>query len=316
MNPVSDNNRDSAVAIRYLAWQPVRLIAAVALAITGLAVFAQEVIPDFYNDPGMYPNRSYVNQHANEVIDPFTGGLQWHFTDIHLPGNGGFDLKVVRAYNSASINPENPANFDSLAGLGWTVHFGRVLKSKETSICYNKDALNVGDNPVLELPDGSRQLLAYTGGSAPLLLTAQRWRADCAAGQSGLVVYSPDGLRYDMTQLVNVGSGVKPVYAWFAKKITDRNGNYATISYANGASPEITNVTTSDGRSIDFTYADSGTLSRRISSITASGGQTFTYGYQQVSGVPGLYQLTSVTRPGGTSWNFAYNDYALDVAGS
>jgi len=123
---------------------------------------AQEVIPDFYRDPGLNPNRSYVNQNFNEHIDPFTGSLQQHYVDLHIPGNGGFDLKVVRSYNSASVDPLNPATYESLAGLGWTIHFGRVLKSKETTICNNKIA-TVVDNPVLELPDGSRQLLAFTG---------------------------------------------------------------------------------------------------------------------------------------------------------
>lgn len=293
-----------------------RVAVAAIIAAIGVPAFAQEVIPDFYRDPGLYPNRSYVNQHFNEHIDPFTGALQWHFTDIHLPGNGGFDLKVTRSYNSASVNPDNPVNYDTIAGMGWTVHFGRALKTKETSVCFNKNALSVADNPVLELPDGSRQLFAFTGGTSPMALTTQRWRADCAPAGTGLIVYSPDGTRYDMTQLVNVGTAVNPVYAWYTTKITDRNGNYATISYANGASAEITAVTTNDGRSISFAYADSGMLSHRITSITASGGQTYSYSYQPVSGVAGIYHLTTVTRPGGSAWNFSYNGNLGSSAGS
>lgn len=267
---------------------------------------AQEVIPDFYRDPGLYPNRSYVNQSFNEHIDPFTGSLQQHYVDIYIPGNGGFDLRVVRSYNSASVDPLNPASYESLAGLGWTIHFGRVLKAKETTICTNKNALTVADNPVLELPDGSRQLLAFTSGTSPLMLTTQRWRADCSGAGTGLIVYSPDGTRYDMTQLVNVGTGVNPVYAWFTTKITDRNGNYATINYANTSSPEVTSISTNDGRTVSFSYADSGLASRRITSISGAG-QTYSYSYQAVSGVAGKYFLTSVTRPGGTSWNYGYN---------
>jgi hypothetical protein len=75
---------------------------------------AQEVIPDFYKDPGLYPNRSYVNQSFGEHIDPFTGALQLHYVDLHLPGNGGFDLKVIRSYNSAAVNPLNPSAYESL----------------------------------------------------------------------------------------------------------------------------------------------------------------------------------------------------------
>ncbi|WP_221227833.1 RHS repeat domain-containing protein [Rhodocyclus tenuis] len=319
---MKSQSRYADVAPRWSVAQQLKRAVAGGLAFASLAfgggALAQEVIPDFYRDPGLYPNRAYVNQSANEHIDPFTGALQWHFTDIHLPGNGGFDLKVTRSYNSATINPDNPAaSYDSIAGLGWTIHFGRVLKTKDAYVCLNKNALSVVDNPALELPDGSRQLLAFTGSTSPLLLSTQRWRADCApAGQTGLIVYSPDGVRYDMTQVVNVGSGVSPVYAFYTTKITDRNGNYATVSYANGSSPEITSVTTSDGRSLSFSYADSGTLTRRIASITGSGGQTYSYGYQDVSGVAGLYYLTTVTRPGGTTWNFSYNGNLGGPAGS
>lgn len=285
------------------------LVLLAGLGLTGLAN-AQEVIPDFYKAPGVDPNRGYVNQSFAEHIDPFTGALQLHYVDIHLPGNGGFDLSVVRSYNSSGVNFLNPATYQGIAGVGWTIHFGRVLK-KDLSVC-GPGAISVANNPVLELPDGSRQLLAYTG-TAPLALTAQRWRADCAAG-GGLLVYSPEGTRYDMTQWVNVSAG-STQYAWYTTRITDRNGNYATVNYAAANSPEITSVTTSDSRSIGFAYTDSGTDARRVTSITAAG-QTYNYGYTAISGVANRYQLTAVTRPGGTSWRYAYNDNLGTTAGS
>ena len=285
---------------RLRAWP---VLAAFAMA----AASAQEVIPDFYRDPGLYPNRDYVNQGANEHIDPFTGALEWHYVDLHLPGNGGFDLKVVRSYNSASVDPVNPAASDTPIGLGWTMHFGRVLKTRSTNICVNTNAQSVLDNPVLELPDGSRQVLAFTGSVSPLLLTTQRWRADCSSsGTGGLVVYSPEGTRYDMTQQVNVGTGLNPVYAWYTTRITDRNGNFATVQYGTGATPQVTSVTASDGRSISFTWADAGTSARRITAISAAG-QTWSYGYDLIPGTTDKYFLTSVTRPDGLAWRYAYN---------
>lgn len=158
-----------------------RYSVAVLIAACAHHSFSQEVIPDLYKDPGIYPNRDYINQNVSENIDPFTGSLQRQYVDLHLPGNGGFDLKVIRSYNSSSVEPLNPAAYDSSsgAGVGWSIHFGRVLKNKERTICLNKNAQTVADNPVLELPDGSRQLLAFTGNTSPLMLTTQRWRADC-----------------------------------------------------------------------------------------------------------------------------------------
>ena len=53
---------------------------------------AEEPVPSFYQEPGISRTRDYVNQHANEKIDPFTGKLQWHYVDLFIPGNGGFDF--------------------------------------------------------------------------------------------------------------------------------------------------------------------------------------------------------------------------------
>jgi RHS repeat-associated protein len=287
------------------------LLGAVALA---GPLKAQEAVPDFYKEPGIQPNRDYVNQHATEHVDPFTGSLQIHSTDIHLPGNGGFDLKVIRSFNSSRINPLNPADLanSSLTGLGWTVHFGRVLKKGSSSnVCQNTDGgTAIGDNPVLELPDGSRQVLAFTASTSPLMLTTQRWRADCLPG-SGLAVHSPDGIRYDMTQQVQEVGGAQPITAWYTTRITDRNGNHATIGYAAAASAQISGVSASDGRSIAFGYLDPGTLSRRISSIT-TGGRTWTYSYEAIPNVVGRHFLTAVTRPDavGSSWRYAYHTAA------
>ena len=276
------------------------------------AAQCQEVIPDFYKEPGLSSNRSYINQSFSEHIDPFTGALQLHYVDIHLPGNGGFDLSVSRSYNSASIDEVNPAAFDSQAGLGWSIHFGRVLNRTSTLPCsqsaFGPDTLN---NPVVELPDGSTQLLVFSGSASPLMYTTQRWKADCAPAGIGLIVYSPDGTRYDMTQQVTVGSGTGTRYAWYTTKITDRNGNNATIAYTASATPKISTVTTNDLRTINFLYNTNGF----VSSISTSG-YSYSYNYQAVSGVAGSYFLSSVTRPGGTTWQYQYNPVLSGVPGS
>jgi hypothetical protein len=220
------------IGLSLLASRALRFIGLVLCIVAGVSS-AQEVMPDFYREPGLQPNRDYVNQNFSEHIDPFTGALQLHYVDLHLPGNGKFDLKIVRSYNSSSIDPSNPTATESIAGLGWTIHFGRVMKSRDSLICANTEAASSRDNPVLELPDGSRQPLAFTGGTAPLMLTANRWRADCASSASGgLQIYAPDGTRYTMTQFVNVGTALRPIYAWYTTQIVDRNGNSATVSYA------------------------------------------------------------------------------------
>lgn len=268
-----------------------------------------EVIPDFYKEPGINPNREYTNEHLSEHIDPFTGSLQLQFVDLVLPGNGGFDLKVQRSYSSNSINWLNPFYRSSLMGLGWTFHFGRVVKGS-TGACANTYPDSVKSNPVLELPDGSRQVLAFTGNTSPLTITASRWRADCDTSGAGLIVYAPDGTQYAMSQAVTELNE----FSWYATKITDRNGNYANITYANANSPEITSVTTNDGRSLTFTYADSGRLGHRVTSITGAPGQTYEYYYQNIPGTLDSYYLLAVRRPDGSwGWAYLYNSLLPDM---
>jgi len=77
-----------------------RLVAslmAMLLLVTSSIAQTGGKMPDFYKEPGLYPNRDYTNQHFGEHIDPFTGALQLHYTDVFIPGNGGFNLAVQRS---------------------------------------------------------------------------------------------------------------------------------------------------------------------------------------------------------------------------
>lgn len=284
--------------VNHITWLGVTLFTALNLA------NAQESIPDFYKEPGLQPNRSFVNQSQNEFVDPFTGSLQRHYVDLKVPGNGGMDLAIVRSYNSSSVDQANPTQPRTPIGLGWTLHFGRILKSRNSYPCLNQNLESVSDNPILELPDGSRQLLTFTGKSSPLLVTQQRWRAMCSTTGVGLVVTSPEGMVYEMTQALSPGSTVNPMHEWHTRKITDRNGNSISINYVSAGSAEIRNITTSDGRSVTFTYVDAGRATARISSIS-SAGQTYDYSYK-ASGIAGVYQLASVTRPDNNKWEYDY----------
>ena len=286
-------------------------LAVAALWCISISAIAQEVIPDFYKGPGLDPNRSSVNQNFNEHVDPFNGSLQVHYVDVSVPGNGGFDIQVTRSYNSAAVNEANPNTFFGSAGVGWSVHFGRVLYKATIGPCGGRLYTDVLRDPVLELPDGSTQILAGTPTGSPTLISTQRWRADCSG--SGVVVYSPDGVRYDMMQSVGMPtSGTQALAALYTTKITDRNGNYANIAYLQAGSPEVSSVTAGpgDARRIDFSYFPlGGEATRRINTITSSdstGNRVYTYGYQAIAGGFGGFQLTSVTRPGGTQWQYGY----------
>jgi hypothetical protein len=302
-----------------------KLICFSLLLLSGFNVGAQGVVPDFYREPGLSPNRNFINQNVNEHIDPFTGALQRHYVDLHLPGNGGFDLKVIRSYNSASVDPYTPDTRESqadISGVGWTMHFGRILQSTG-KLCRHFPLQTVTGNPVLELPDGSKQILTFTGQVSPVMLTTQRWRAECDAAGNTMIIFSPDGTRYDMAQRVGISISQNSfLYGFYTTKITDKNGNYANITYADASSPQIKSVATNDGRSLAFEYYDAGLVRRRIKSILSpTTGQRYSYNYTSIPNQPlysydPRYYLTSVTRPDGTSWSYSYNNYSSSLIGN
>jgi YD repeat-containing protein len=259
------------------------------LALPAYADGADEPIPSFYQEPGLSPGRDYVNQHASEHIDPFTGKVQWHFTDLFIPGNGGMDLAIQRSYSS--LDDKFPEA--SPAGYGWTMHFGRVLrKFSDGSVCTL--GRTAPHNPVLEMPHGGRQIL-YEALDGMSFITTNFWKAECN-GEGYLSVTSPEGTRYDMnTPGIQTGDPVHPVNTFYVSKITDRNGNWMSLQYSLMSNTVgVTGITTSDGRSVSLTYN-----AGMIKTVT-DGFRTWDYT------VEGGF-LTEVKRPDGAAWKFAYN---------
>ncbi|QJR09738.1 hypothetical protein DSM104443_00788 [Usitatibacter rugosus] len=285
-------------------WSPFIAVAACAVCFDVMGDGVDEVIPSFYQEPGLSRNREHLNQQSDERIDPFTGKLQWHFVDIFVPGNGGLDLKVQRSYSSMNelLDDASPI------GIGWTMHFGRVMRKATTNMC----ALGVGptSNPVLELADGSRHVL-YDSLDGTYAVSTGLWRADCNnASPGGLIIHSPDGTRYEMTtQGPMIGSNPsKWQQSWYTTRIVDRNGNTMDFTYvmlSGATSMGVQSVATSDGRSLTFNYSGD-----HLSSIAGPGG-TWSYGHTLLTGVsPNYYFLTSATRPDGQAWSYQYNTSA------
>jgi YD repeat-containing protein len=286
-----------------------------SLGATGVCSYAwadgaEEAMPSFYEEPGISRTRDYINQNAHEKIDPFTGKLQWHYVDLFIPGNGGFDLKVQRSYTLPFLPEFNSPPWEPAPnGLGWTIHFGRVLRNATTVICDTVNAPFV--DPVLELPDGSRPILRL-GPSAAEWFTTDLWRAECnlSSPSMGLNVFSPDGIKYEMTHLGHQIGTLRPQQTYYATRISDRNGNFMDIAYTTGVAGTtvVSGVTTSDGRTLTFNYTNG-----KLDTIT-DGSRTWTYVYG--GGVSGEYPyLKEVLRPGGTKWVYDYNEATTGGAG-
>ena len=100
-----------------------------SLAVVLLTVTSAGAADPTIDNRGFSPNRELVSQLAFEHVDPMTGNLLLTFTDLELPGNAGFDLRIQRTYNSKFY--ENYSNLgvyelgeDSWAGLGWRLISG------------------------------------------------------------------------------------------------------------------------------------------------------------------------------------------------
>ena len=270
------------------------------------------LIPDYYNEAGISDIRQDVSSYSNEFIDPFTGSLQWHNTDLSIPGNGGFDLKLLRSYNSALVSPSDQLGSfnggNKPLGVGWQMHMGKVISKSDAKVCSNTIVSTI-DNPVLELPDGSSQIFSFTNDSNARVMTGKRWKAECSGAQT--TIYAPDGTKYLMGKVVKSNPDPKAVYSLYPTRITDKNGNYADIAYESNG-PRMTQITTNDGRVVNFGYTDytvsSGNVSYKVnllSSISAAG-KTVSYSYSQVPD-RGAFYLSKVTRPDGSSWNYGYH---------
>jgi YD repeat-containing protein len=271
-----------------------------------------EEIRDYYSEPGLNPFKETVNQNFNEHIDPFSGTLQIKYTDVHVPGNGGMDIDLTRTYTSLQTNAYPTLNIN---GLGWTMHFGRIVVSQAalSKVCdqalFNASTV---DNPQLEMPDGGRELLVLNGiqndGS---LITRSNWRAQCSA-QPGMVVTSPNGTRYTMDRFDNFRDEPN----WLTTRIEDVHGNWIAIDYA--TNPQgVTYMTgvrrSEDGTVLTFEYEDQDTLGIALTAINAPG-QRWTYAYETIPGYAWDFykQLVRATRPDGKSWIYAYNPKAAD----
>lgn len=300
------------------------------------------LIPDFYTEPGTNPFRESVSANVTENIDPLSGNLNLSYVDLVVPGNGGLDIKVQRSYNSSNVFVSHKTTFNfppqpnelthrTPTGMGWTLHFGRVLKTEDQSsgqifgVCLDGGANNgTNDNAILELPDGSKQLLLVNATGFDTtntrFITKEQWVASCITGTpGGLLVISPDGTKYTMnhhlTSPVDLNATIWH-HAWYTTRIEDRNGNWINIAYdtvaesqsGTGIEAVFDRITSSDGRTVGFTYTNRTVpISRRLARISANG-QTWQYNYSLINASSGHYQLTQVTTPEPSiQWNYRYH---------
>ncbi len=254
-------------------------------------------VPPVYEEPGGSSKRGADASYGVESIDPFTGALKIVTTDLTIPSNGGLDLQVVRNYHSfqKAQDPGNPRT-DYLAGrtatgIGWDLQFGRLwragsdgtapqLQATDTNNACRLNLLNNKNNPVLELPDGSRRVFSASNSTETgfAYITPDRWILKCLptaqdTGNGGAIVISPQGIKYTFnfwqhvsnSNVSNLAQDANSGRAYHATKIEHPNGTSITIAYVPLASSffaTLDTVTHSEGQSVSFSYTGTNGASR------------------------------------------------------
>ena len=146
---------------------------------------------------------------------------------------------------------------------------------------------------------------------------------ESAVGRGGLIVTSPEGITYTFNVRglpVGVGNGTDTKNPYLVTKIEDRNGNVLNITYKNtwptpGSVARhvlVDKITSSDGRTVSFTYNDETTLNATLKSISAHG-QNVSYNYQTVSSDTVNSYLGSVSRPDNSTVSYNYYNASSDA---
>jgi YD repeat-containing protein len=255
-----------------------------------------------FDAKGAQPNRPTATQLPWERVDPMTGNLSLSFTDLSLPGNAGFDLNIQRTYNSKMLYGWGTTEVfeeDSWAGLGWNLHFGRVLNHASTS-----------PGPTIEMADGSQhqlfQKLGAPAGSA--YVTREHW---LYVPGTTPILKMPNGIIYEFGHVAFRGGFLGNVL--YATEIRDPFGNAIHVNYACSspclAAPTDAIATVDQvlvggqTREVAFEYEKDARLS--LKSMTYEG-RTWTYTSTAIPNQSGFTRLMNVAPPIGPSWAFTY----------
>ena len=220
---------------------------------------------------------------GSESIDTFSGMLQYAYTDAVIPGDGGFDLPVMRRYTNVQYQNQDSTN--RVFGQRWDIHFGRI-KSNATNadlsqaFCPLELYQDANFAPAFQTPDGTTHPIytvdsAYPGASNGI--TRELHRVTCNTDgtieietSSGMTYFfgkqryleNGNGLQFPEA-LVNSEQRVEYKDYLYATRIEDRNGNAFDIDYtlvwsSNGLSnsPVFTIDSVRQGTRIaaEFTY--------------------------------------------------------------
>lgn len=214
---------------------------------------------------------------AADPVNTATGGLIEHFPDVSIAGVGQ-SIDLARTYNSLDTR-------SGPFGPGWSFSYG-------ASIVEN----TAGE---LVLTDGSGTQTRFGalvgGGYAPIDPAVSATLTEGANGTHVIRNLAGNTMTFDgdgklVAAADERGQGVTLGYVSDTlTTVTDTLGQTLTFGWDTGTGPDarIVSATTSDGRTLGFTYANSAGA-KRLMSATAVDGATTTYAYTSAGWLSGI----------------------------
>jgi YD repeat-containing protein len=267
-----------------------RVVLTAVVAASGAASASAQT--NLFNAEGSPGARGTYGSFPYEQVDPLSGNLIISVTDLSLPGP--IPLSVTRTYNSKFHRDfehgDQSVDEWSPVGVGWRLHFGRVLHAAETT----------PGTTIVEASDGGGGALYQT--SNPLFPEGWITKAFVRYDRGNHTAKFPNGLIYTFGH-IGEPSGPRGQVR-YVTAIADQYGNSVTFSY--GAAPgRVTNahqvLSGSQWRDVNFVYNGDGTLA----TITY-GGRTWTFQYDAAGGPGNHYVLRRVLSPIGSPWEYQY----------
>jgi YD repeat-containing protein len=244
--------------------------------------------------------------------DLLSRNCNWSLPLLSLPGRAGMDLGLALSLNSliytraGSVMHFDPDQSDLAPGF-------RLGFPEIRNAFTNTDA--GAQSYLLSMPSGSRVEFRQTNTNVYESVDSSYMLLTHDPVNSVFILRTTDGTQFRFVDVTGQGD-------YKCVQIKDRHGNYITIGY--GSFAEITTVTDTLGRLINFNYDGS----NHLLSITQNwGGQThtwatFAYGTQTIqTNFPGLTLngttnedeesvLLRVGLTDGSVYSFEYNTYA------
>jgi YD repeat-containing protein len=266
-----------------------------------LAVLALAALPTASGAQNLFGESGFSASHGTyaalpyEHVDPLSGNLIVVVTDLALPGNAGLDLRVTRTYNSKFHQDfehgQTSVGERTAAGVGWRLHFGRVLHTESTQPGIT----------IVETPDGGGQPLYQQSAFSEGWISKGFLRYN----RSNHTAKLPNGLVYTFGHVSESGGPRGTVRAVTA--ITDPFGNRLTFEYGGSVPGSVTRVRQDLGsgqlREVTFTYGTNGALE-----TMTYDGRTWVYEHEPAPGASGHTVLRRVRAPLGPPWEYQYTN--------